>query len=86
MGFKIPCPNCGARDVYEFTFESEVRSRPLPEEDLKGWRHYLYFRKNTCGVQEEWWYHGGGCGQWLKVRRDTETNEVLGVLEDTKND
>ncbi len=86
MGFKIPCPNCGPRDVYEFTFESEVRSRPSIEADLKTWRHYCYFRKNTCGVQEEWWYHGAGCGEWLKLKRDTETNKVIEVLENDAND
>src|SRR3989339_536438 len=42
MGFKIPCPNCGIRDVYEFSFDSEVRFRPQVDSDLKTWRHYLY--------------------------------------------
>jgi heterotetrameric sarcosine oxidase delta subunit len=77
MGFKIPCPNCGARDVYEFTFDAERRSRPSAEADLKTWRRYLYFRRNACGIQEERWYHAAGCGRWLRVRRDTATNEVL---------
>jgi len=86
MGYKIPCPHCGPRDVYEFTFDSEVRTRPRPGEDLRTWRHYLYFRKNTCGVQDEMWFHGGGCGRWLKVRRDTATNEVLEVVEGEKHD
>jgi sarcosine oxidase subunit delta len=48
--------------------------------DLKTWRHYFYFRKNACGVQEEWWYHGAGCGEWLKLKRDTKTNKVIEVL------
>lgn len=86
MGFKIPCPNCGIRDVYEFSFDSEVRFRPQVDSDLKTWRHYLYFRKNTCGVQEEWWYHGGGCCEWLKIKRNTETNEVLEILETRADD
>jgi sarcosine oxidase subunit delta len=86
MGFKIPCPNCGPRDAYEFTFESEVRSRPSMDADLKTWRHYFYFQKNACGPQEEWWYHGQGCGEWLKLKRDTKTNEVIEILEHHAHD
>jgi sarcosine oxidase subunit delta len=77
MGFKIRCPNCGWRNVYEFSFESEERRAPGAAADLKAWRDYLYFRENACGPQAEWWVHSGGCGAWLRIRRDTSTNEIL---------
>jgi len=77
MGFLIPCPNCGLRDVYEFKFGGEVKAQPGSEADLKAWRHYLYFNENLSGVQEEWWYHTAGCGDWFKLKRDTATNEII---------
>ncbi len=77
MGFKIPCPNCGLRDAYEFRFGYESKKAPHADADLRTWREYLYFFENTCGIQEEWWCHSAGCGAWFKVKRDTSTNEIL---------
>ena len=79
MGFTIPCPNCGQRDVYEFKFDQEVKSAPGPDDSAETWRHYFYFNENKSGVQEEWWFHSAGCGAWLKVKRNTATNEILEV-------
>ena len=76
MGFKIPCPNCGPRNVYEFTFGNEFKEQPLPGAGIKEWRQYLYFNENACGVHEEWWYHSAGCGAWFKINRNTLTNEI----------
>ncbi|WP_044352439.1 sarcosine oxidase subunit delta [Dethiosulfatarculus sandiegensis] len=78
MGFMINCPNCGARDVYEFKFGGEVKVEPRSGADLRELRDYIYFNQNKSGVQEEWWWHQA-CGTWLKVTRNTETNQVLGV-------
>ena len=50
MGFLIPCPNCGLRDVYEFKFGMEVKEGPGPDVGLKEWRHYHYFNQNVNGV------------------------------------
>jgi len=77
MGFLIPCPNCGRRDVYEFKFGLEAKEAPGPASEMREWRHYLYFHENKSGIQEEWWYHAFGCGAWFKIRRDTTTNEIL---------
>jgi heterotetrameric sarcosine oxidase delta subunit len=79
MGFLIDCPNCGPRTVYEFKFAGEEKEKPGSESDLKSWRHYLYFNQNICGNQDEWWYHAGGCGAWIKVRRDTKTHQICQV-------
>ena len=79
MGFLIHCPNCGPRSVYEFKFAGEQKAQPGPGAGSKEWRHYFYFNRNVNGPNEEWWYHSGGCGAWLRVNRDTATNRVMSV-------
>jgi heterotetrameric sarcosine oxidase delta subunit len=79
MGFLIDCPYCGPRSVYEFKFGGENKAQPSPEWELKDWRYYFYFNKNVNGPSDEWWYHGGGCGAWLRIKRNTGTNEVIAV-------
>jgi sarcosine oxidase subunit delta len=79
MSFLIPCPNCGPRDVNEFNFSGEVRRRSAHDASTRELRSYLYLRKNTAGVQREWWYHRLGCEAWLIAERDTRTNEVLAI-------
>jgi heterotetrameric sarcosine oxidase delta subunit len=77
MSFLVPCPNCGARDVNEFSTTGEVTSRPTGSPTLRELTSYLYFRRNVAGVQREWWYHRDGCELWFQAERDTTTNEVL---------
>lgn len=74
--FQIKCPNCGERNVTEFRFGGEYCPRP---KNITGreWADYLYARKNTLGIQKEWWYHRMGCRRWFLARRHTRTNEVL---------
>ncbi len=74
----LECPNCGARNVSEFRHGGEMNPRPkdpmavTPAE----WTDYLYMRRNVSGVENEWWYHRGGCGLWFLAERDTLTNQV----------
>jgi heterotetrameric sarcosine oxidase delta subunit len=77
MSFLLPCPNCGPRDVSEFTCAGEVTVRPEGSPALRELTAYLYFRRNVAGVQREWWAHRLGCEQWFQAERDTRTNEVL---------
>jgi sarcosine oxidase subunit delta len=86
MGFLIPCPNCGRRDVYEFKFGLEVKQAPGEAAGLREWRHYLYFNQNKSGLQEEWWYHAYGCGAWFKIKRNTTTNEILSNESETNKE
>jgi heterotetrameric sarcosine oxidase delta subunit len=77
MSFLLPCPNCGRRDVGEFTCAGEVTTRPRGSPSHQELARYLYFRGNVAGVQREWWYHRDGCEQWFIAARDTRTNQVL---------
>ena len=77
MSFLLPCPNCGPRDVDEFSCTGEVTVRPQSSPTPRELRSYLYFRANTAGVQREWWCHRDGCELWFQAERDTRTNEVL---------
>jgi heterotetrameric sarcosine oxidase delta subunit len=79
MSFLLPCPNCGPRDVNEFSYAGEVTVRPKDSPTLRELAAYVYFRRNVAGVQREWWYHRLGCEVWFHAERDTRTNEVLNV-------
>jgi sarcosine oxidase subunit delta len=76
MAFLLTCPNCGQRDVSEFRFGGELTPRPTPDAGQETWTRYFYFRKNTAGVQQEWWNHRFGCRKWFLALRDTVTNQV----------
>jgi heterotetrameric sarcosine oxidase delta subunit len=79
MSFLLPCPNCGPRDVNEFSYAGEVTNRPKHSPTLRVLTSYVYFRENVAGVQREWWYHRFGCEVWFQAERDTRTNEVIRV-------
>ncbi len=84
MGFLIPCPNCGPRDVYEFKFGGECKNTPAANASLRELRHYFYFNRNVAGEHEESWYHDA-CESWLLIRRNTLSNTVIAsrrLLED----
>lgn len=76
----IPCPNCGPRNVGEFRYVGEAIARPDPNSATQEqWRAYLYERSNPAGWVTESWFHRAGCGRFLKVERDTNSNEVRAV-------
>jgi heterotetrameric sarcosine oxidase delta subunit len=79
MSFLLTCPNCGPRDVNEFTTTGEVTARPKQKPTLRELTDYVFFRRNVAGIQREWWYHRLGCGIWFIAERDTRTNDVLKV-------
>jgi len=78
---RIGCPNCGPRDLREFSVigGAELLARPGEGAGAAAWDDYLHNRANACGVSRELWHHGGGCSAWLVVERDTASHEVLGV-------
>lgn len=78
----IECPWCGPRTEEEFWCGGESHIvRPTLSLDISDakWAKYLYYRKNTKGVEFERWLHRYGCGQWFNVARDTVTHEIKAV-------
>ena len=77
----IPCPYCGPRNDAEFSPGGEAhlaRPDPLAASD-DAWGEYLYYRKNTKGMQLERWFHAYGCRRWFNVARDSVTHEIAAV-------
>jgi sarcosine oxidase subunit delta len=76
MTFLLTCPVCGKRDIYEFTFGGQERGMRPAQEGLSAEDHFRWaqFRMIRPAPQEEWWYHGRGCGVWFKAVRNPATN------------
>jgi methylglutamate dehydrogenase subunit B len=76
---RIPCPYCGLRDVSEFRYGGDAtKMRPKHGAgDITVWHDYYFHFDNPKGPHEEYWQHVLGCRQWIKLKRDTSTNEVL---------
>lgn len=75
----IPCPHCGERRYTEFTYggDASVQRPTDPAEATdQDWTDYLYRRRNPCGPHSEYWHHTMGCRQWLRIVRDTATQEI----------
>ena len=76
----IPCPHCGERAQVEFAYLGDATKRRPPDgAPDEAWYEYVFLRDNPRGPHREWWLHHGGCGQWIRVTRDTWTHEVLGA-------
>ena len=74
----IPCPFCGPRAQIEFTYGGDATvTRPSIDAPQEAWFEFVYLRENPRGPHDEWWLHGAGCRQWIKVRRNTQTHEIL---------
>jgi methylglutamate dehydrogenase subunit B len=75
----IPCPWCGPRAQVEFSYGGDAGpKRPPFDAALDAWVEFVYLRNNPAGPHDELWFHAAGCRQWLRVRRDTRTHEILG--------
>ncbi|MEO0371579.1 MAG: sarcosine oxidase subunit delta [Pseudomonadota bacterium] len=76
---RLQCPNCGWRDIREFTFMGAASLMERPDEDapIAVWDDYLHLRDNPDGVSRELWHHTMGCGAMLIVTRNTLTHEVI---------
>lgn len=75
---RIPCPWCGQRNMVEFTYGGDAsRPHPGPAAGPAEYFEHVYLRANPCGPHLEYWHHVNGCRQWLRVKRDTLTHEVL---------
>ena len=87
---RLSCPLCGPRDRREFysygsdDYLNRPHSDPQADASSGGWsdawEDYLHLRDNPAGPTRELWYHGGGCGAWLVVMRNTATHAVSGAV------
>lgn len=76
--FRIHCPWCGDCDGGEFSYGGDAsRGRPAMGADIDTWYDFVYLRDNPKGPHNEYWQHVNGCRQWIKVRRNVITHEVL---------
>ncbi len=76
----IECPWCGERDMVEFTHGGDATKVYPKDPDAatsEEWHDFVYLRDNPRGVHDEYWHHIAGCRQWLKVRRDVTTHDIL---------
>jgi methylglutamate dehydrogenase subunit B len=74
----IPCPWCGPRAQVEFIYGGDATlKRPATDGPVEAWTAFVYQRGNPAGPHDELWFHGAGCRQWFRVRRDTRTHEIL---------
>jgi sarcosine oxidase subunit delta len=76
---KIPCPNCGAREVSEFRYGGDAsKKRPAHgATGMKAWGDYVFVFDNPKGPHLEHWQHVLGCRAWFKLQRNTATNDVM---------
>ena len=76
----IKCPWCGERDMVEFTHGGDA-TKVYPKDPnattSEEWHDFIYLRENPCGEHVEYWPQVAGWRQWLKVRRDTPTHDIL---------
>ncbi len=76
---EIECPFCGSRDEREFVYGGPAGPRrPDDPEGVSdtGWVDRLIVPENPLGPVLEHWWHLRGCGEWVTIRRDTQTHET----------
>lgn len=79
---RIQCPFCGERDLSEFAYfgdaDIERIDSAAPDAEAR-LVDAIYLRNNPAGPHNELWYHASGCRGWLRVKRNTQTHEILAV-------
>ncbi len=81
----ITCPWCGERHEQEFTYGGDASPRipnPAERENPASWLAFVYERDNPAGHLDELWHHSFGCGKWIRLKRDTLTNEFIPEQDD----
>ena len=78
----IKCPNCGPREINEYTYIGDAAvTRPYHDDTyMENWINYVFMRNNPRGIHVEHWQHTSGCRAFLKITRDTVTHEITGVM------
>ena len=75
----IKCPWCGERPETEFTYKGDASiKRPKSiHASNKDWPTYIFLRRNNKGLHNEFWQHTASCRQFIKIRRNVVTHEIL---------
>ena len=78
MNISIPCSHCGPRPIQEFIY-GEIPNVPdeIADPDARDFDR-AFMRANPEGVQYEAWFHAYGCRRWIRLYRDTRTDEIDG--------
>ncbi len=77
MSIRITCPTCGERPIEEYVY-GEIPVVPEHITDEDEWDlDRAFMLNNPEGVQTEAWFHLYGCRRWLKLQRDTRTDEIV---------
>ncbi|MCY4540950.1 MAG: sarcosine oxidase subunit delta [Rhodobacteraceae bacterium] len=75
----IECPFCGSRDEREFDYgglAKPPRGRIAEVASDREWLDYLLIAEEQGEIAEEYWWHVRGCGEWIKIRRNTLTHDI----------
>ena len=76
--FRLTCPHCGPRDQVEFNYGGDATvDVPDLDADEQTWFDAVYIRENPRGPHTEFWQHVAGCRQWIRIKRNTQTHEIL---------
>lgn len=78
---RIDCPQCGERDIREFSYRGDAvgMERPAPDAGPEAWDVFVHLRENPAGATRDLWYHEGGCMGWVVVSRDTTNHQISSV-------
>lgn len=76
---RIDCPYCGSRTSGEFVYRGDAAPIRPEGADRAAFVDYVYLRDNPAGWIDEHWYHAQGCRQWLRIRRNTLSHEIVSV-------
>lgn len=76
---EIDCPHCGKRAQAEFSYERTLDSIVALDMPAAEAVARLYARANPRGEDDELWRHSHGCRQWIVLRRNRRTHEIVSV-------
>ena len=83
----ITCPFCGPRDEREFDYgglAKAPRSEAANVTNDTEWIAYLLYPDDQGRIADEYWWHVRGCGEWVRVRRNTTTHRIEQSAEESE--
>jgi heterotetrameric sarcosine oxidase delta subunit len=75
----INCPYCGERAQTEFDYVRTLDSIVMLDMEPEAAMTALFERTNPRGEDDELWRHSHGCRQFVTLRRNRVTHEILFV-------